>query len=83
MNLHLVHPLVCAVQDNHFTAFQLVYHQTTHIGVVGQEGLGVCKHEFLVDNPCLWHVLIELIQHPHAVVFHDDSLHSMLFLQTL
>lgn len=36
-----------------------------------------------VDNPCLWHVLIELIQHPHAVVFHDDSLHSMLFLQTL
>ena len=72
---HLVHLCsVKAVEHHQLRAFQLVIDQLAHIAVVAEEGGSVGEQKFLIHHPSLGHGGVELIQHPHAVVFNDHPL---------
>ena len=81
MEHKLVGFLTCAVKYHELTAFELIYHEGAHVCVVRQEGTGVHKQKLLINTPFFRHVLIERIQHPHAVIFHKNARGPVLFLQ--
>ena len=41
----------------------------------------MCIRDSLIGDPLLWHVLVQRVQIPHAVVLDDYPLHSMLELK--
>ena len=72
MEGHLVHPGgIKAVEHHQLRTLQLVIDQLAHIAVVVEEGGSVNEQELLIHHPALRHSGVELIQHPHAVVFDD------------
>ena len=81
MELHFVLFGLGAVENDHFAAFQLVHRQLAHIGIVAEEGGSVGKANLLIDDPVLGHIVIQVIQHPHAVVFQHHPLGVVLHLQ--
>ena len=81
MDLLLVQTGLGPVEDDHLAALELVHHELAHIGVVGEEGVGVGKADLLVDDPVLGHILVEIVQQPHPVVFHHAALHIVGHLE--
>ena len=76
----LVHILGHPVEHHQLGSIQLIHHQSPHIGIVGEERVGVGKQQFLIDHPFLRHGVKQRLQHPHTVIFDDDPLRPMLLL---
>ena len=73
MEFHLIHRLFKPVKDNQFAGVQLVYHKTAHIGVILHKCRCIRKEHFLINCPVIRHILEQLRQLPHAVVFQHNS----------
>ena len=79
MEFHFVHLREKTVEHNQFSALQLIKCELPHIRIIGKERAGISKHKFLIDSPVIRHGVIEIIQHPHAVIFNYRPLCTRLF----
>jgi len=57
MEHKLIHAFFKAVEHHHITGGKLVHHEFAHIFVIGEEGVGVDEHEFLIYRPVIGHII--------------------------
>ena len=73
MQLHLVDGVVIAVKDGQLRALELIVDEVSHVGVVAEYAARVGEEKLLIDHPHLGQRLIQIVEHPHAVIFDDAS----------
>ena len=53
------------------------------IVVVGNEGIAVKEQHILIRNPIFGHIVVKILNHPHSVIFNNDNVRTVSFLQIL